>query len=244
MIDYQNNHLLNWLQDFCVERKQESRTILPFDLHDKEILTSRYLEAYPISSDLCKISVLGNPGWVLKFGIVDSKFKTLQCHKLRVNTMKYEEDEWLIISKLEEYFDGAAGPQYLSVILECFRRFIEGNPLKIDTLDELKELRDKLRPENELIDWFEDYLVQESGRDMGGFGYSNLGLYIITTADGWLVRVDLEDLEVADKEFQDKIIEEDGGIVRVNRIEDHLIIRAHPKGLITGLLIFRNWVDS
>ena len=54
----------------------------------------------------------------------------------------------------------------------------------------------------------------------------------------------IEELELEDKLFDRLIIEEAEGNIECYKMDGHFIIRAHHRGLIQGLTIFKEWVEK
>lgn len=52
------------------------------------------------------------------------------------------------------------------------------------------------------------------------------------------------DLTYNDKKFDNVLLEQEEGTIRFYKYKDIFIIRTYPRGLITALKIFKEWVEA
>lgn len=231
-----NDRLLNWLQNFLAG-------IADFDLFPE--IPDSAIDSYTSFNDIgllpkmLKINNVSNPGWSLYFNIKDSP---LLKYKIKKNKYFSESNEvgqslygWYSVLKDNDTFD--SGSTFLSVCLETLKLFSENKKILIKDLD---EFRAPLEADNKLLFWLEEFYLSCCDEDWEfSFGYN-----IITVKGGWLVTLSVEELYYEDTPFEKVTIEEEGGVVECYKLDSQFIIRAHPCGLITGIKVFKDWIES
>jgi hypothetical protein len=188
-----------------------------------------------------RIFTVGNPGWGICFNY-NNTYKNNPWNRININTgVNYsevnEENEWFSAKKDEYLFDASSGPLYLSVSLDIFRCFIEE---EVPNITSLTEKRAELITNNPLLCWFEEFYIACCDEDWERM----YGCSLVSLRRGWLMLISLDELYYEDVEFKPVTIKEHEGIIECYRVKSRFIIRTHKRGLITGIQIFKDWIDS
>jgi hypothetical protein len=234
--------ILTWLQNFYLNDIQEYAKKFPTIILDSDIPRYDVFGKIEFVPKLLKIATKGNPCWSLRFYYKDTKYENNVQKDIDLNQDVWGSKEWLGIGKKYDCVNDACSPLYLSVILESFKRWIEGTPFT--EIEDINHLRAELKLKNPLLCWLEEYFLQCCEWDDDGYGYTYLGSSLMSVANGWIMVMSLEELDIDDKIFNKVLIQEEGGVVECYKLESKFIIRAHHRGLITGLNIFKDWVES
>jgi hypothetical protein len=235
---------LHWLQEFYASRTDLQ---LSAPIQDYQIDEYGIPKNHELSGDTLKIITLNNPGWSLKFNFSNTINQYLN-YELDINVGRnlVDEDsiEWLYADFYpdENYFKGGGGPLYLTATLELFRKWIEGYPIR--HIENLEHFREQIKPQNQLLAWLEEFyfscgeIDEEYGWDYE-YGYD-----IITTSEGWLAVFSINYLDFENKPFEEVNVVENGIKTRCYKLDGKFIIRSDFRGLIKGISIFKDWVES
>ena len=231
--------LLTWLQEFYINKI--NFVLLPSNIGDVKIGTYALLEKIPAKSGMLRVHTVSNPGWHLEFNHQDILYNNKSFTNIEINCginlVDQESEEWLDAQYRENIFSAGGGPLYLCITLEAFRSFIEQKRLIID---DLITFREDLKKNNSLLCWLEEFYYSCCDTDWEHmYGYS-----LISVREGWLMVLSVEELCYEDYPFERVIIEEEGGKVECYMLENQFIIRAHCRGLITGIRIFKEWIEE
>lgn len=248
---------LSWLQDFYKNKIYPMQSSLPLTVTDEQIMNNYKFRMIPTMPGLLKIYTLGNPGWSLNFSYSSTIYEYNNWNRVSVDLNRYNDwkeadydsewvpyddryvNEWLSINNKDTIFYAAGGPLYLNIILESFKCWVENLPFSVND-DNLIALRDRIKIHNPLITWLEKFfLICCDGDWKYSYGYR-----LISTASDWVAAFSVAELELENKPFEHVIIQEPEGTVECYKKDSQIILRTHHRGLITGISIFKDWVES
>lgn len=227
-----NEELLSWLQNFYAYKIKNKISI--GNIKDDEIDKYNPFNHIPPEGYMIKIDTLDNPGWTMEFYSVAQD--NLSWEEKLINLEIEESDDWFLCI-LKETLQASSGPLYLSACLEALRCFVEGKKFEVT---DLISFRENIKKENSLLCWLEEFYFSCCDTDWE----HSYGNSFVSVKEGWLVSLSVEELYYEDSDFERIIIEEKGGKVECYKKDSQFIIRAHYRGLITGLEIFKNWIES
>lgn len=255
---------LSWLQDFHI------KTIGLLTKNDQYIQDSsigrylgynNYISLKDISNVRFRIYAVDNPGFVLDFNDDIKQISNITSHQLpidieektdRVVEDSYPEEletESLFINSKDYFYDSFSSALYLNISIEFFKSCIDSDEIPIT--GSLTSMRNRYKQNNPLLTWLEEFYFSccdgDWEHDTGG------GIGLIATNNGWIFCFSVLYLDVVDKSFDSVLLEQEEGVIECYKKEEffsntksysRFIIRAHPRGLITGLKLFKEWVES
>lgn len=242
--------LLHWLQVFYAT--QVDHESLPEFISDELIRLDRWsYKSIPNSPQLLKVYTSQDPSWYIKLGIYDVKktedflldhsITTSQSHEINFDSCfdaEIKNNTLFLFSS----------PLHLVISLEAFRCYTEDRNFNIK---EIEKTRENLAQHNPLLNWTQEFFnncceeVEDWYSDKLIIRYDVwIGMSLISTSYGWVMVWDLSDIGGGEGHFEPIFIEEEGGTIDCYKTGYNLfVIRAHFRGLIKGLTIFKEWAE-
>lgn len=251
---------LEWLQEFIIELSKNSRNIP--DYIDDELIQNNPFHIKTNLENMFHLFLVKNPGWRIDIRFANSKYN-FGAAKITIEednftnpdgSKDYKHTLTRIIRTNEDgitWLMHFATIPYLCLALELLRKSVIGESYEIRSL---REARNKIKHENELLCWLEDFYQDACtfyDYTYDGVVYKDFDCYngthinLLYTKQGWVMTVYFEDHSLfEDSEFKAVELEDGMGKIKAYKIDKILIIRMHPRGLIKGLEIFKDWVED